>query len=91
MFRERDLFKKNRQFYRMEIWITCLRRQKVDMAMRIVISQRVRSWVAMVAVHTFSAPKPFKVKDKNQEQLLIDFDTYITTGKDGATDHTYRQ
>ena len=63
----------------------------LDMAMRIVISQRVRSWVSMVAVHTFSAPKPFKVKDKNQEQLLIDFDTYITTGKDGATDHTYRQ
>ena len=42
------------------------------------------------------APKAFKVKDKEPEQLLIDYDAYmktvknffIATAKDGAADRT---
>ena len=50
----------------------------------------------MATVDALLAPKAFKVKDKEPEQLLIDYDVYIktvnnfyiATGKEGAADRT---
>lgn len=50
----------------------------------------------MATVDALLAPKVFNLKDKEPEQLLIDFDAYkktvknffIATAKDGATDRT---
>ena len=50
----------------------------------------------MATVEALLAPKVFKMKDKEPEQLLVDFDTYmktvknifIATAKDGAADRT---